>query len=174
MIIPQPLPPNKPRSLPQPLLSLALWLTWLLLANSLAPGAILLGALLGIVIPWFSQRFWPESLRVHRPWLLFKFIVTVLVDIVIANLAVAKRILLHPAKSLRSRFVEVPLDLENRFAITVLASTISLTPGTVSSDLDLDRKILLIHCLDLDNETDLIERIKARYETPIKDIFEVC
>ena len=51
-----------PRWLPQPRLTLVLVLTWLLLNNSLGPGHILLGLLLGWVIPLFTQRFWPETL----------------------------------------------------------------------------------------------------------------
>jgi multicomponent K+:H+ antiporter subunit E len=95
-------------------------------------------------------------------------------DIVIANLVVAKLILLHPPRSYRARFVRLPLDLRNELAITVLASTISLTPGTVSSDLNLNQRYLLIHCLDVEDEAALIARIKARYETPLKEVFEPC
>jgi multicomponent K+:H+ antiporter subunit E len=149
-------------------------LTWLLLFNSLASGHILLGTLLGLLIPLFSQTLWPDRPRVYRPWVLFTFILTVLIDIVIANLVVAKLILLHPPKSYRARFVRLPLDLQNELAITVLASTISLTPGTVSSDLNLNQRYLLIHCLDVEDEAALIARIKARYEAPLKEVFEAC
>ncbi len=158
--------------LPQPLLSLVLLLTWLLVWNSLALGHLVLGVIVGIAIPMFTASFWPDRPRVRKPGLLFKFAMTVLVDIVVANLTIAKRIL--TPRTMRSQFVRLPLDLRGDFAITLLANTISLTPGTVSSELSSDRRSLLIHCLDLDDESALIATIKARYEAPLKEVFETC
>ena len=160
--------------LPQPGLSLFLLLIWLLLFNSVAPGHILLGAVLGLLIPLLTQDFWPDRPRVHKPGLLLRFVARVLMDIVVANWIVARLVLLRPSRSLRPRFVQLHLDLQSDFAITVLAATISLTPGTVASNLDLSRKILLIHCLDVDDEAALIAQIKTRYEAALKEIFEAC
>lgn len=161
------------RWLPQPLLSLVLLLTWLLLTNSVTPGHILLGALLGVAIPYFSVGFWPRRPHIRRPITLFRLIVRVLGDIVIANLVVA-RLILGSVRTLQPRFIYLPLDLKNRFAITLLAHTISLTPGTVSADLSPDYQHLLIHCLNVDDEAALVAQIKARYEALLKEIFESC
>ena len=48
--------------IPHPWLSFFLLVPWLLLNNSAAPGHILLGALMGVLIPLFTRRFWPERL----------------------------------------------------------------------------------------------------------------
>ena len=53
--------------LPHPLLSLLLLLLWLLLNNSATPGHLMLGALIGLLIPRFTRRFWPERLGLARP-----------------------------------------------------------------------------------------------------------
>jgi multicomponent K+:H+ antiporter subunit E len=53
----------------------------------------------------------------------------------------------------------------------MLASIISLTPGTVSADLSDDRKTLLVHGLDVDDEAVLVEQIKRRYEAPLLEVF---
>jgi multicomponent K+:H+ antiporter subunit E len=68
--------------------------------------------------------------------------------------------------------VQYPLDLREDFSITLLASTVSLTPGTVSADVSADRGTLLIHALDVADEAALIAQIKQRYEAPLKEIFE--
>jgi multicomponent K+:H+ antiporter subunit E len=102
-----------------------------------------------------------------------KFVAAVLVDIVMANLVVAG-LILNPWRTLRPRFIKLPLALQDPFAITLLANTISLTPGTVSADLSPDHRTLLVHCLNLDDEMTLIKHIKCRYETPLKEIFEPC
>ncbi|MCA1773239.1 MAG: Na+/H+ antiporter subunit E, partial [Halomonas sp.] len=75
-------------------------------------------------------------------------------------------------RKLNPHFVEYPLMLEERFTITLLASTISLTPGTVSANLRMDGKSLLIHALNETDEEALIEQIRERYERPLKEIYE--
>jgi multicomponent K+:H+ antiporter subunit E len=161
------------RWLPHPLITLTLTLIWLLLVNSLATGQIVLGLLLGWAIPLFTLRFWPETPRIRRPGLLLRFAVRVLVDIVTANLTVARLILGRPER-LRPAFVRVPLVLKSDLAISLLANTISLTPGTVSSRLSLNRDYLLVHTLDTADADELATTIKSRYEAPLQEIFESC
>ena len=161
------------RLLPHPLLTLVLMLVWLLLVNSAAPGSILLGLGLGWAIPQFTRRFWPEPVRIHRPLTLARFVGRVLGDIVIANLTVARLILEQPGK-LRPAFVVVPLALRSELALSLLANTISLTPGTVSARLTLDRRYLLVHALDTTDADQLAATLKRRYEAPLREIFEPC
>lgn len=158
------------RWLPHPLLSLTLLMVWLLLVNDVSVGHWLLGALLGWLIPLLTQVFWINPPRVHKPLKLCLFFLRVLGDIVIANLQVAK-LILGPSSRLRPAFVEIPMLLEDELALTMLASIISLTPGTVSADLSDDRKTLLVHGLDVDDEATLVEQIKTRYEAPLLEVF---
>lgn len=159
------------RLLPHPVLTPMLAIVWLLLNNSLAPGQIVLGVLLGWAIPLFTLKFWPEAVRIHRPLTLLHFASVVLLDILLANLKVARLILGRP-RNLRPAFVIVPLSIRDDLAIGLLANTICLTPGTVSARLSSDRKSLLVHALDTDDAEALVATIKARYETPLKEIFE--
>jgi len=156
--------------LPHPTLSGVLLIVWLLLNNSVAPGHIVLGAFIAFSIPVFTRVLWPQPARIHRPDLVLKLVGVALWDIVKANIEVATRIL-GSQKNLRPRFVRLPLELDNDYAITTLASVISLTPGTVTADVAVDRKSLLIHCLHVDDEAALIDTIKRRYEAPLKEIF---
>ncbi len=158
------------RVLPFPSLSLILWLSWLLLSGFSA-GHALLGAVLAVVLPLTTRPFWPNVPRIRNLPRMFSFVVVVLYDIVVANIAVAIKVL-GPLKALRPGFVEFPLELDDDFAIALLASTISLTPGTVSADVDPTRKTLLIHALDVDDPAALVAEIKQRYERPLKEIFE--
>ncbi len=162
---------NRARWLPHPLASLAVGLVWLLFNNTVAPAHLLLGALLAIAVPWLTRAFWPEPLRLAQPLLALRLFGTVLCDIVVANLTVA-RLVLGPVAALRPAFVCIPLRLESRYAISALASIITLTPGTVSASLSADRRTLLVHALDVDDEQTLIEEIKRRYETPLHALFE--
>jgi multicomponent K+:H+ antiporter subunit E len=157
--------------LPHPILTPVLAVVWLLLNNSLAPGQILLGLLLGWAIPRFTLAFWPERVRICAPGRLLRFAGVFLHDVLVANLAVARLILAGP-RALRPAFVVVPLDLTNELALSLLANTICLTPGTVSARLSADRRSLLVHALDCGDPAALVATVKTRFEAPLKEIFE--
>lgn len=157
--------------LPHPLLTPILALIWLLLNNTLAPGHIVLGLLLGWAIPRFTLGFWPERVRIHRPASLLRFLGVFLYDVLVSNLAVARLVLAGP-RALHPLFVSVPLDISNPLALSLLANTICLTPGTLSARLSPDNKTLLVHALDCTDPDDLVRTIKTRFETPLKEIFE--
>lgn len=156
--------------LPHPLLTVVLAATWLLVANTVTIGHLLLAAALGLAIPWITWRFWPDRPRLARPGRIPAYVGRVLADILVANFEVARQVL-GPVRSLQPAFVEVPVDLGDDFAVTVFASTVSLTPGTVSADLSDDRRMLLIHALHADDPAAVAEQVKARYEAPLKEIF---
>jgi len=158
------------RLLPHPHMSLTLVLVWLLLVNEISPGQLLLGALLGWLIPLVTSNFWPERPRPARPGVLAAYLLRLLLDILVANLEVARRVL-GPVEGLKPAFVAYPLQLTDPFAISMLASTISLTPGTVSADLSPDRRTLLVHSLSTDDPQALCRAIHDRYEAPLMEIF---
>jgi len=158
------------RALPHPATSVLLLATWLLLQRSVAPGHLLLGGLLAVAIPLFTRRFWPERFAFAALGAVPRFVAIVLLDIVVANFSVA-RLALGRRAAVRPGFVRLPVDLDNDFAVTLLANTVSLTPGTVSAELTSDRRHVIIHYLACDDEAALLDTVKQRYEAPIKEIF---
>ncbi len=158
--------------LPHPVLSVALVLVWLLLQNSFDLGNLLLGLVLGLCIPLWTSGLWPKPLRVRSWGAVLRYSVMVIGDIVVANIDVARLILFRRSSELRTRWVSVPLELSSPEAITVLAGTVTMTPGTVSCDLSADGRHLLVHCLDAPDAEQIVREIKTRYEARLKEIFE--
>ncbi|DAB41059.1 MAG TPA: Na+/H+ antiporter subunit E [Sulfurovum sp. UBA12169] len=159
--------------LPHPILSIALVFMWLLLNNTLSAGHVMLGTILAVLIPWFTSDFWPEQICVKHPLTFLKFTGIVAYDILVANIAVS-RLILGPNKNLKPTFFNLPLDIKHPLGISLLASTISLTPGTVSCDLSEDKTYLIIHGLSINNIDQAIDEIKTRYEKPLMEVFKLC
>ncbi|AOF99943.1 na+/H+ ion antiporter subunit [Blastomonas sp. RAC04] len=158
------------RLIPHPGLSVLLVIVWVLMANTLTVGGLLLGTVIGILLPIFTAPFWPGRPDVrYRAGL--AYIALVLWDIVVANFEIAAIILFRRNRDLRPAWLSIPLDLHTPEAITVLAGTISLTPGTVSSDVSACGKYLLVHALDAADPDAEIARIKLRYEARLKRVF---
>ena len=158
--------------LPHPLLTLTLTLVWLMLLNSFSLGGLLLGLILGVTVPLITAAFWPKRPRVRNPVKIAEYALIVLWDIVVANVQVAYIVVFRSNKSLRSHFIAIPLEVYSPEAITVLAGTITMTPGTVTADLSADGRSLLVHCLDTGDPEGEVAGIKARYESRLKEIFE--
>lgn len=160
------------RLLPSPLMSLSLVAIWLTLARSTSPGQIVLGVVLGVIIPHLTAGIGLAPVRVRRPLTVVRFIVTVGTDVLISNLEVAWGVVRWRWRKPRSAFVTVPLDLRDPTGLAALAMVTTVVPGTVWSELALDRSALLIHVWDLSDDATFVAHFKARYERPLQDIFE--
>jgi multicomponent K+:H+ antiporter subunit E len=160
------------RLVPHPLLTLSLVVVWLALVNKVTLGNVILGAGFGLVIPMLTRAYWPDRPRVRNPRMMIEFTLIVLWDIVVANVQVAMILLFRPEARINSVWITVPVDLTSVEAITVLAGTITMTPGTVSATLSADGAAILVHTLDTDDPDSVRDQIKTRYERRLKEIFE--
>lgn len=160
------------RILPHPGLSALLLLIWLLMLNALSMGGLVLGSIFAVVVPLFTAAFWPDRPLMKWGLPLLGFLLLVLRDIVVANFHVARLILFRRNAELRTAWLSIPLDLRSAEAITLLAGTISLTPGTVSTDISTDGRFLLVHALDVADPEAEIANIKLRYERRLMEIFK--
>jgi multicomponent K+:H+ antiporter subunit E len=158
--------------LPHPLLTLALTIFWLMLLNSVSLGGLVFGVLLGIVVPILTAPYWPDRPRLRNPAMIAEYMIVVLWDIAVANVVVARTIIFKKNADIKSGWVTIPLELRTPEAITVLAGTITMTPGTVTSDLSADGRCLLVHYLDAADPDEVRDSIKRRYEGRLKEIFE--
>lgn len=159
------------RFFPHPGLSVLLMIVWLLLLNSITLGGVLLALVIGVLLPLFTAPYWRDKPLLRFGWPLAEYLGVVLWDIVIANFQVAWLILFRRNRDLRAAWLVIPLDVRQPEAITALAGTISLTPGTVSADISADGRSLLVHALDAPDPEADVARIKSRYETRLKRIF---
>ena len=117
-------------------LNLFISMLWPILNNDFTLGALLIGFVLGFVLMSLVQRKYGYY-TVRLAW----FAAYVLYAILQSNLRLAGKVLAKTVglqTSLRPGIVAVPLNLTNPFDITVLATIITLTPGTLSVDLGED------------------------------------
>ena len=102
---------------------------------------------------------------------MISYTMLVMWDILVANIQVAWIVLTVSNAKLKPAWITVPLDLRKPEAITLLAGTITLTPGTVSADVSESGHYLLVHVLHTDDPQAEVDAIKSRYEARLKEIF---
>lgn len=157
--------------LPHPFLTFLLTAVWTLLQNEVSAGMVVFGLILGIIIPWGTSVWWPDRPKGVRLGKMTTYCILVLWDIIVANIQVAWIVLTVPNAKLKPAWIVIPLELRQPEAITMLAGTITLTPGTVSADLSDEGHSLLVHVLHTDDPDAVREDIMDRYQRRLKEIF---
>ena len=158
--------------LPAPLVSLGLFVVWLMLNHSVSIGHLLLASALALALPLLFAALRPQKVRVRRPLAILRLCFIVMVDTTASNIAVLRALLRpgpapHPAD-----FVVIPLQLRAPNALAVLAMIVCITPGTSWAELSLDRSLLMLHVLEVADAQAIVQHIKSRYEQPLMEIFE--
>ena len=138
-----------------PAVGLALALLWLFVRGvSLTPVRLaeefLIGLAVGVPVAYLFRRFYNREMNavgaLRALPLAVVYIVIFLWELVTANLDVAYRVL-HPSLPIEPDVFEVPLRVQSDLAITTIANSITLTPGTLTMDYDAERNALYVHTI---------------------------
>ncbi len=154
---------------------IAAFMLWLLLTWTLNYESLILGSIIAILTGLiFGQRLVKIDFKFLHLKRLFWFLVYIPVfiwEMTKANFDVAYRVL-HPKRPMDPGIVRVKTQLKTPMGKTFLANSITLTPGTLTVDVDND--VLYIHCITVPEES--IEAATAsivkRFEPILKRIFD--
>ncbi|MCV2353425.1 Na+/H+ antiporter subunit E [Paucibacter sp. B2R-40] len=164
------------RCIPAPLLSLALMALWLLLNHSLSLGQCLLALLVGLLAPLLTASLRPTPISFKKPGVAWHLFWRVGLDVLSWNWRVLRGTLARSKSLPQGGFVTVPLELRDPNGLAALAVIMCVIPGTIWSELSLDRSALLVHIFELGDGDGAaqaeIDLIKMRYERPLMEIFE--
>lgn len=138
---------------------------------------LLIGVFVSIFVVYLTGDLFPERFRLlfdvkRYLWALY-YIPVFLYECIKANLDVAYRVI-HPDLPIKPGIVKIKTGLKSEVALTFLANSITLTPGTMTVDVDRDKGILYIHWInvrdkDMEGATRLIV---GKFERILKGIFE--
>jgi multicomponent Na+:H+ antiporter subunit E len=148
------------------------FLTWPLDFPHFLVGVLICGLVAGMSGDLFVR--WPHKLRQPSRYLWFLYCVPVFIwECIKANIDVAYRVL-HPKLPINPGIVKVKTTLKSDTALTFLANSITLTPGTMSVDIDAENGFLYIHWIDVKSQDIQMatEIIVKTFEDTLRRIFE--
>lgn len=151
------------------LANILLALAWMALTGSFDAGGFFTGFLFGFLVIWIGRRDRHTTAYHRRLLALAGFIPFFIKEMVVANLRVAYDVL-TPQDHMQPGIVAVPLDLDTDLQITLLATCVTLTPGTLSLHVSDDRRILYVHAMYIDDPEQLVQEIKQGFERRIREI----
>lgn len=151
---------------------------WIFVAE--APGTLrgivaglVAGLVLSLPVTYTFRALFPGRSDLGRTPTIVRAVSVYLVDFVYelltANIDVVKRVL-APTLRFDPGVVIVPLRVESNAAITTIANSITLTPGTLTMDYDADANALHVHAVDIGDVEALVAPIR-RWERYVIDIF---
>ncbi|GJL51512.1 Na+/H+ antiporter subunit E [Candidatus Nitrospira salsa] len=144
----------------------ALFVLWLMLSGSFHWIHLSLGAAASFTVAWINSghspfvpnfRIWGKTI-LFLPWLF--------VQIIKSSLHVTK-LILNPNLPIAPKLLRVKTNLNNRAAVVLLGNSITLTPGTITAEVD--ASTLIVHALDDVSSEDVRS---GRLESKIASVFE--
>lgn len=151
-------------------------LVWILITMVFSIPSLVVGIVMALLTAIFAGEMLivtERKFRLKRIWYTFEYLVTFIWELIKANFHVAY-IVIHPLLPIKPGIVKVKTKLKRDSALTMLANSITLTPGTLTVDVDVDDQILYVHWIDV-KSTDIEQTTKdvgGRFEKLLEEIFE--
>ena len=149
---------------------------WLLITSFTDLQEIVAGIIVALLVTLLSGDLMAPNkvkLGIKRVYHIIIYLFILIWEIFKANLHVAY-IVLHPKLPINPGIVKIKTGLTSDTALTLLANSITLTPGTLTVDLDKENGFLYVHCIevpgrDMENNT---AAIADKFEKRLKVIFQ--
>lgn len=153
------------------------FLLWLALSWRVNLENFVIALAVGILVAWLTADMFPASTDIFRRpsrYLWFFYYLPLFVwECVKANIDGAFRVI-HPDLPIKPGIVKIKTQLKSDIALTFLANTLTLKPGTMTVDIDKENGLLYVHWAnvesqDIDKATELIA---GKFERILKKVFE--
>ena len=159
------------------LLFIVALLVWLGLTWSVASLSLIIGVGVAILIAFLTSDMFISKVPLFKKplrylWLLY-YLPVFLWECLKANFDVAYRVG-HPGLPINPGIVKVKTQLKTELAITFLANSITLTPGTLSVDVDKEKGYLYVHWINVKDKgvEEATRIVVGRFERILRRIFE--
>ncbi len=159
-------------------LAFVIWvlLTWPFVDGKIDVQVVIAGLIASAIVALLFHEILPKEHHIFiSPVRVFWFLLYVPVFfyyVIQANLDVVYRAL-HPKMPIKPGIVKIKTNLKTDSAITALANSITLTPGTLTVDLT-DDGFLYVHWINVksDDVEEATKLIASRFEWFLEKIFE--
>ena len=145
-------------------------LLWTFATGELTAGNFFLGYGISFAVLIVTQRLLGSSHYGRQVWLAARLAVTFFWELIVATLQVAYDVV-TPRHHMRPGILAIPLEVKGDLPVTLLANLLTLTPGSLSLEVDENKRILYVHVMYIDDVEKTRRRIKETFERQIRAVF---
>ena len=142
---------------------------WMFLGESYSVAGFVTGYIVGIALLFLLRRFLKGPFYLWRGYKILVLALIFIKELILSNfeitkLVYARRLDINPG------IFTLETELKTDWEITLLATLITLTPGTVTMAVSPDKKELYIHAMDIVDMKDAVHAIKDSFEKHIMEV----
>lgn len=129
---------------------------WALIYGEISVNQIVLGFLFSTIFLLLFKDYYGTAKKLapawvaRRTWYALIYLAIFVKELLIANIDVAARVL-RPRIHIHPGIVAVHIPTGSDLETTLVGSSITLTPGELVMDIDAEKRIFYIHCIDARN-----------------------
>jgi multicomponent Na+:H+ antiporter subunit E len=153
------------------LLNLLLALLWMFMWASYDIYTLTAGLVVGYLLVGFVSRATGQINYGTRIWKLLSFTAYFITILFKANLQVAREVI-TPGLGMSPRIIAYPVEGMSDIQITTFSNALSLTPGTLTTDIDEDGATLYIHCMYARDREQAMAGLNELRERIMREVFE--
>ncbi|HET98235.1 MAG TPA: Na+/H+ antiporter subunit E [Desulfurivibrio alkaliphilus] len=146
-------------------------LVWMALTGQFTFANYLIGFLITSLALWMVHKPGEVNLLIYLArlgrWL--RFSLFFLKELTVASLRVVNDILTK-GHGMRPAVIAVPLDLKSNLEITLLASLVTLTPGSLCLEVSPERDVMFIHAMYVEDVEEFRRQIKEKMEYQVREV----
>ena len=153
------------------------FLLWILLSGNADLEHSIVGILVGLLVTLVTSDIFENEPRIFKDagryvWFLY-YLLLFTWECIKANIDGALRVI-HPDLPINPGIVKVKTSLTSDTALTFLANSLTLKPGTMTVDIDKENGTLYVHWVDVKAQgvAEATEFIVLKFERVLKRIFE--
>lgn len=150
-------------------LNLLIALAWLGFTAEFSVSNLAVGYLMGYLALWISPRPLGSGQYFRKVGQSVEFIIFFVAEVSIATARIAYEIV-TPTHYMKPAIIAIPLDTRNRLETAILASLITLTPGSFSIEISADEKTLYVHTMYLESPDSFRKEIKDKFEKRVMNL----
>ncbi len=150
-------------------INILLAIGWMTIGADFSLRGFIVGFVLSHAILWLARPLYPQQRYFRRLWGGIAYTLWLVKEIWLSAIKVAKGVL-GIGEPIRPAIIAIPLDAKTDWEITLLACSITLTPGTLTLDVAPDRRTLYIHAMFAADPERLRAETKREMERRILEV----
>ena len=152
------------------LANLSLAIVWMAMTNDFSATNFLEGFVLAYLMVAIAERSHSPTRYIGKGRKIMLLVLVFFRELILASLRVVRSVFM-PRSALNPGVVAIKLDLQTPFEIMLLGHMITLTPGTLTLDVDPEEKIIYVHTMELGESVEAFRRsIKDGFERRILEV----